>query len=460
MARATLPPTPLASGLVSALLVLTASRLGTNLTVRRENSAVLSVELGVEQKDFAHTMVTLLEELEPKEVSMELPLIPVKGPGADRKPLQDLLEASELRLSGKYRSRIYSRLVELIKRRQEELASAIQQLNILRTGKRGLLIAWGGEEFSVPNIVKSEAFYEIGRFGGLSDRKTKPDAGKVDYKASAPLSALLFALLLALQTGYEGRTYEKKNKVYMFTTVQLEPGKLSEMQAQLMSSLYQKLVEEVRKVGLSTWSQDYEGLRLASVLSVVEAFKELKLRLEVSLPENIALNHTIIATTGRRFFPLFTMSTSLSEVDTAVRALESFTEELQAGSVARVARVLRALTVASLRAMERSPRSSARELWSGVRMLLYAFLEGRKYEVLDNAYRLLRLLAGEGSELREEFTSSFVRTAEDLGIKEQLVEDLKPFAPGLEKAGRAELDAHLRLGALRALSRFVYLVAT
>jgi len=421
MARVVLPPTPLASGLISTLLILTAARREWDIDIHRESGGAIAIDIDVDQNEIAQGIATVLRDkmLRPEKVSGSLPLIPGTGPGTDGRTISDILSEigiPRLSLSARNRVEVYDNLVRFIERRIGELAQTISTLRI--SVNRGVLeIAWGGDQHSIPVIVKSETFYEIGRFGGISDRsRGRPDIGRVDYRASASLSSLLYALLLALQTGYEGGVTE----AYMFTLLQLEPGKIANIQTKLINRIYTALLDETRLIGLKTWAQDYEGLRLASLLKLIDVYSELLNEFRVEPPINTIFNHIIIGATGRRFFPLTTVSISISELDTIFKTMKSFATELQI-DIMRIAKLLRILIEASLRIMTRSTSSSVRELWYGIRMLTYSFIEGRRYELIDNAYRLLRLLSDERTGLRSELIRSTESTANDLGINLDLL---------------------------------------
>lgn len=361
-----------------------------------------------------------MKELRPEGVSGALPLIAAPGPGTDREILSDLLSnvgVSKLSLQARNRLELYDNLVKLIASKPGELASSLSILNV--SISRGVLqLTWGGGDYSVPVIVKSEAFYEIGRFGGVSDRRGgRPEVGRIDYRASDTLSALLYALLLALQSGYEGGVTE----AYMFTTLQPEPGRLSNYQAKYVERLYRELVKEIRSVSLGVWAQDYEGLRLASILSLADIHARLRNELQVEPPSNVTFNHTIVGATGRRFFPLINITMSVSEIDTSLKALTSFADELGVSGITgftKLLKLLGVLIIASLSIAARSQSSSSRELWYGVKLLAYSFIEGRRYELIDVAYRLLRLLVDERTGLKAELINAMSRTAQDLGVSE------------------------------------------
>ncbi len=416
MARVALPPTPLASNLVATLLLHTAARFNRVLDIRREPDGVLAIHIDTEPQELARMITISLgsRELRPEEVGGALPLIPGTAPGTDGRVLSELLSRigiSRPSLRAVNRAEIYDSLVRLIERNRGELANSISTLSI--SVSRGVLeIKWGSAQHPVPAIIKSEAFYEIGRFGGASDRKRgRPDIGRVDYRASTSLTALLYALLLALQTGYEAGI----TNMYMFTAIQLEPGKVAGIQAKLINRIYMGLLDEIQRVGLRTWSQDYEGLRLASILKLAELYTELGKELLIELPSNVLFNHIVIGATGRRFFPLWSVSVSASELDTVVRAVKSFADELQV-DMERALRMLKMLIIATLKIMTRSTSSSARELWQGIRILVYSFIEGRRYELLDSAYRMVRLLSDTRTGLRSELIGTVTNTARDLGI--------------------------------------------
>ncbi|RLE64302.1 MAG: hypothetical protein DRJ38_05805 [Thermoprotei archaeon] len=426
MAKIALPPSHLASCLVSTLLVHIAARFDRVIDVRREASGFLTVHIDADPIDLAQMIITSLRsrELRPEGISGALPLILGTKPGTDGKTLTELLKTVGIlkpSLKAEKRIEIYDSLLRFL---ESAGARLVNELSTLRTSlSRGVLkIELGGDHCPVPVVIKSEAFYEIGRFSGVSDRRKKqrPKIGRVDYRASLPIAALLYDLLLALQTGYvAGVTNE-----YMFTAIQLEPGKVTPLQAKLVDGLYLELVRDVRRAGLRTWSQDYEGLRLASILRLIELYEYLKRDLRAEIPVNVLFNHIIIASTGRRFFPLWSVGFSMSELDTTTRIVESFSKELDVDTV-RVLRLMRVLIVSSLRIASRTATSSAAELWHGVRAMVYSFTEGKKPELLDTTYRMLRLLSDMRTGLRNELLNSMASYAQDLGTTlENLVKEL------------------------------------
>jgi len=418
LARALLPPTPLASGLVSTLIVNASSSLRCSLEIRRSSEGFLEVEASAEQREFAEAVAIALRRMKP-EAGWEMPLVPGPGPGTDGETLSKLfsevgLAAPNLRARrarAEVKAEVFDGVSRIVGARVGELGDSIQSLRV-SASKRGVFeISWGGDRHPVPVIVKSDAFYEIGRFGGASDRKKgRPDIGRVDYRASTPLTALLYALLLSLQTGYIGEALES----YMFTVVDLEPGYMAPPQASALREIREQAALDAARIGLGTWAQDYEGLRLMSVLGGVERYLRFGLS---EIPGNAAISHVVVGSTGRRFFPVFTVKVSLSEVATAARAVEDFVEkELKVVEPQRVTKLLKALIGASLRMAARSTSSSVREVWYGVRMLAHSFVEGRKMELLDSAYRLMRLLSDVKTGLRGELIGTALRVAEELQI--------------------------------------------
>jgi len=414
LARALLPPTPLASGLVSTLIVDASSSLHCSLEIRRSSEGFLEAEASTEQREFAEALAVALRRMR-SEAELEMPLVPGPGPGTDGETLSKLfseagLAAPSLR-ARKARIEVLDGVSRIVGARVDELGDSIQSLRVLASKKGVYEISWGGDRHPVPVIVKSEAFYEIGRFGGASDRKKgRPDVGRVDYRASTPLTALLYALLLSLQTGYIGEALES----YMFTVVDLEPGYIASFQASALREIHEQAALDALRIGLGTWAQDYEGLRLMSVLGAVEKYLKLG---RSEIPGNAAISHVVVGSTGRRFFPVLTVKVSLSEVTTAARAVEDFVEkELKVVEPLKVIKLLKALIGASLRMTARTTSSSVREVWYGVRMLARSFVESCKMELLDSAYRLMRLLSDAKTGLRGELIGTALRVVEELQI--------------------------------------------
>ncbi len=440
MARIALPPTPLASGLVATLAIHALPQLGeVEAEVRREEG-FLSMSIDVEQRRVVKSLVRALEK--PAMWGLEhvygaLPLIFGRGPGTDGGTIGDLFAKAGLSvpsLRAEARPKLYDELVRIVGRDLEALGRALQSVSI--SVSRGVFkISLGGDDHPVPVIIKSEAFYEIGRFGGLSDRKRgRPDIGRIDYRAAAPVTGLLYALLLALQTGYERGV----TNTYMFTLLSLEPGSITTAQAELVKSLYRALRKDILRIGFRVWLRDYEGLRLVSIIKLLEELEKLRKQFKVSPPSNVALNHLALGVTGRRFFPLWNVQISLSEISTVARIVESFSRELGVENLDRVLKLLRLLIVASLDIASRSTNSSAQELWVGVRALAHSFIEGRKHELLDTLYRMMRLLSDHRTGLRAEVIGSMSNAAQalEMSLADAVLEPSKDVREGLWKSIR------------------------
>ncbi len=421
MITVALPPTSLAADLVSTLLVCTIASStdpDLKLAVKRGNQGELLAEINVKPSLFVSEMIQgALDKIRiaVRRAYGKLPLIPGTTPGTDGKTVSDILRElniSRISLKEKNRLQLFSYLVEVIKRRGTKVVNELSKLTIdVDPHERVYRLYLGGQEYPVPVLVKSEAFYEIGRFGGTSDRRKKgrPDMGRVEYRASLSYSALLYALLLALQAGYEKRTEE-----YMFTTVQLGPGEISFHQATNVYRIYDKLAERVQNVSLHVWSQDYEGLRLAVTCWLVSEYQSIaKLRGELVYPENLTLILTIVRATGRRFYTVWSTGISFSEIDSSLSAVEHVANEIGLDA-ARLARYVALLITSALKLQASQTQHSATELWQGVKMLAYMILSGSRHGTLDVLYKLLRLLSESRIGLRSAIIGTIKSTADTL----------------------------------------------
>ncbi len=414
MAMIKLPPTPLASMLVSTVSIYVAQRLGKCLEVRRDDRGFLEVSMDVDQRSMVKELVSTLRspEFKPREVG-RLPFIPGGSSGTDGNTISSIFSSVGLArpsLSASNKLKLYDRFVSILDTKKDLLAKSLSNLEVSTRG--GVLsIELGGREVPVPVAVKSEAFYEIGRFGGLSDRKKgRPSVGRIDYRASIPMASLLYALLLSLQTGYEGGV-----NAFMFTGVQLELGRMESVAVDFLAKSISKIIKEVSKVGLGVWSQDYEGLRIATLTSMMSQY----LKCKAMLPSNVVLTHVIMSMTGRRFLPLATISLPIAEAETFSRVAKSFVKELGIDELylPKILNLLKLATVSCLRMLSRTTASSIRELWQGLKMLTYSFLEGSKWGVLDMLYKTLRLLSDVNTGLRTELVGGIIKASEELSIE-------------------------------------------
>ena len=414
MARIALPPTTLASNLITTFLFYVAAYQGLDMEIVKRDRTFVEFPT-VSDREFAKIIVHTLrdESIRPSKVQGALPLIPGRGPGTDGDILAELysdIGVSQVSLKADKRVEIYDNMVKIIERNIASLPQELASVDI-SIGRGGVFeISLGGEDTSTPVIVKSEAFYEIGRFGGASDRRRgRPVRGRIDYKSSKGVAALLYALLLAFQTGYEGET-----DTYMFTLLSPGLGKFGFGDSQEVTTFHQRIVEDVRRVGLRIWQQDYEGLRLASLLRLISEY----VKSYPHLPHlNAVLSHMVFGATGRRFFLMQSIDITLAELSNYVKPLESFVTELGASStsISKIANFLRMMVISSLKIVSRTNANYARELWQGVKMLTYSFLEGRKHEFLDYLYRLARLLSDRSIGLMQELVGVMINTAKDLG---------------------------------------------
>ena len=415
MIKLVLPPTPLASNLTSTLVVQVASKaVDSKLSLERGDRGELYASIDVDVNEFAEILRQVLDELKPVGVSGRLPLVPGRGPGTDGRTISSLL-GRQISLRAEKRVEIFEGLANIVKSRGAGVVSELSSL-LVDVGRDGVYkLCLGGCDHLVPVVVKSDAFYEIGRFGGASDRRRsgQPKFGRVEYRASTSYTALLYALVLALQSGYESGTNS-----YMFTSMQLEPGTITSPQAAVASQLYKRLSENIRRVGLQVWSsQDYEGLRLAALLWLVAGYhKMLRESLAYGYPENLAFNLTVMGATGNRFYTLWSTSISFAETDASLRTLETLAEELEA-DVYKVANYAAILIASTLKLCSRQIGGSVNDLWQGVKMLAYALLTGSKYMVLDTLYRLLRLLDDPHTGLRPSLVNAVLSTADTIEVK-------------------------------------------
>jgi len=412
MARIALPPTTLASNLITTFLFYVAAYQGLDMEIVKRDRTFVEFPT-VSDREFAKIIVHTLrdESIRPSKVQGALPLIPGRGPGTDGDILAELysdIGVSQVSLKADKRVEIYDNMVKIIERNIASLPQELASVDI-SIGRGGVFeISLGGEDSSTPIIIKSEAFYEIGRFGGASDRRRgRPVRGRIDYKSSKGVAALLYALLLAFQTGYEGET-----DTYMFTLLSPGLGKFGFGDSQEVTTFHQRIVEDVRRVGLRIWQQDYEGLRLASLLRLISEYvKSFRYR----PPLNAVLSHMVFGATGRRFFLMQSVNITLAELSNYVKPLESFAAELETSSIDKIADLLRIMVISSLRIVSRTNANYARELWQGVKMMTYSFMEGRKHEFLDHLYRLARLLSDRSIGLMPELVGAMINTAKDLG---------------------------------------------
>ena len=431
MIKLVLPPTPLASNLTSTLVVQVASKaVDSKLSLERGDRGELYASIDVDVNEFAEILRQVLDELKPVGVSGRLPLVPGRGPGTDGRTISSLL-GRQISLRAEKRVEIFEGLANIVKSRGAGVVSELSSL-LVDVGRDGVYkLCLGGCDHLVPVVVKSDAFYEIGRFGGASDRRRsgQPKFGRVEYRASTSYTALLYALVLALQSGYESGTNS-----YMFTSMQLEPGTITSPQAAVASQLYKRLSENIRRVGLQVWSQDYEGLRLAALLWLVAGYhKMLRESLAYGYPENLAFNLTVMSATGNRFYTLWSTSISFAETDASLRALETLAEELEA-DVYKVANYAAILIASTLKLCSEQTGGSVNDLWQGVKMLAYALLTGSKHMIFDTLYRLLRLLDDPHTGLQSSLTNAVLSTANTIGVR---IDDVLPEGGEEKDRGRA-----------------------
>ncbi len=412
--RLALPPTPLGSGLLSTLGLYTLSLLGdveAAVTKAAYGGITINVEAG--PADVERCVLRSLKRLSDavEKLRGKLPLVARPGPGTDR---DTLTSRRKLGLSipgfrAEQRRDLYTTIVQSLEREKGKIIDSLSRVEVeIEPRKRIYKICLGGCEGSVPVpvIVKSEAFYEIGRFGGLSDRKKsgQPDAGRVDYRGLPPYTLLLYATLLVFQVGCEGDTH-------MFLTVDLEPGsRLTGARANTALACYEDAVSMLRSIGVRVWLQDYEGLRLASSFWLLPRAPYL--------PRGIGFSFHVIAETGRRFYGKWHTTLSLDELDAYAKTLETLVEEMGAGNVEKLSKLVTVLITATLRMLSTrgAQQESLSRLWAGVRSLAYSLLEARRYVMIDQLYQLLRLFSDYRTGLRSELLNSMTSVAESLGL--------------------------------------------
>ncbi len=409
-----LPPTPLAETTVETLLVAalsTTPSLEAEARFRREPDTGLTVVEVDLTPDQLHTALVAALEKKMKPSESRPPLIP--GAQNDGGTLSSIL-GRRVSLSKQNIPSIYSSLTQIISRcRPETLASRLGDVKIELGRGDVLRICLGGCDYRVPRIMQSDAFYEIGRFGGLSDRRSgQPQTGRVEYKAGKEIDSMLFAGLLATHVGGE----EVVNVVHVFATVRVQPGSnITQAMASNLEAVYRELLKRTRSIGLRAWAQDYEGLRLVTILDMVRAGEEMGM--EQALPASML--YTVISMTGRRTYGVTSIEVSFDEVCGYRKTLETFAAELGLTSAAQLAEMLEVILSSILRLLARRGEVQQRllDVWVGTKKLTYAALAGARHVVLDELYRMLRLLIDRNVGLGTELASETTRVAEDLGAK-------------------------------------------
>ncbi|HID05076.1 MAG TPA: hypothetical protein EYP20_04650, partial [Aigarchaeota archaeon] len=171
MIKIVIPPTTLASNLISTLIVYSMSA-ESRASIRKGDYGELIVTIDINPSEFLRGFhLALKENLVPREPIAKIPLIP-GGSGTDGWTLMRIF-GSKVSLQASRARALYDGLLNIVL--QELGRGAMNQLARLRIDvENGVLrLCMGSCEYSVPVIVKSEAFYELGRFGGTSDRTAK-----------------------------------------------------------------------------------------------------------------------------------------------------------------------------------------------------------------------------------------------------------------------------------------------
>jgi len=199
----------------------------------------------------------------------------------------------------------------------------------------------------------------------------------------------------------------------MFATIRVLAGTtLASIAANQAATVYREFVDGARKLGLRAWAQDYEGLRLALIFDMISHYERISY-----VPEKVAYMFTVFAATGRRFYSVWATSVSRAEVDAYRKALDTLARDLGTTSTI-LARYMGLLVRAVLRLLARRQQvqHSLHELWVSLRSLAYATLTGGRHAVLDQVYRLLRLVVDPQTGLGRQLTSTAAGLVEELGI--------------------------------------------
>ncbi len=290
-------------------------------------------------------------------------------------------------------------MLELLE--QGDLASdlSIESCQVVAEEAGSFTIRIGEGRVKLPSIVRTEAFYETGRFGLLRDlTKGRPSIGLTSVEGTLPVFALTLLATMMCEVAME---VERRQERRLLWTIDVRLGpRLPGPRLGLVLGHVRRVVRWLRRSGIGTYAEDFDAVRLAVLFRLYSSVEEL---LALRGLEPVQVKFHVVSATGRRFLKTLEFSIPLQQVFVLDASMRSIFEEAQqrlalANSLAHALVGLARLD--RLQAgMELSIPAIA-EARAALKRVSYAVLDGNLKAALDSVYYVCRLLR-EG-----DFTSS------------------------------------------------------
>jgi len=390
-------PTPLGEGIFKTFYIWVAGLSGRDLMLGYDPTKSLPyAELDV--KDLTKQAIRLFKQ--EFDFMMELVGVPIvrgRAPGTDGFVL---FKAGVSLPSGRgkdFRRKVIENMIELMSKGDLSEELSLDNCSIDVGRGKSLTIRVGSGNVKLPSIVRTEVFYETGRFGLLRDLgKGRPSLGLVSIEGSVATFAVTLLTVMLCEVALE-----ENNRLLCTIDVNLGASLPSVAIRSLLISI-KRIIRWLRRSGVGTYAEDFDLIRLAILFELYSLVGE-----KLTWPEFQAtqIKCHLISSTGRRFLKTLEFTIPLQQVFVLDKSLEIMLEEpgrrtVFANSLAHT--LIGVARLDKLQARMKITMPVITRMRTAIKNVSYAVLEGNVKVALDHLYIISRFLR------EEDFTSSLV----------------------------------------------------
>ena len=380
-------PTPLGEGICKTMYIELSSILRGKLTFGYDEAKELMyADIDVDPEFIGQAIIELAKKYsEHIKTLTQIPVVPWSAPGTDGYVMRKNLGIS---LRKPYRESLYNSLIQFLKSKPSntgiELDIANAKISII---KNTLGIMLGGNT-PAPLIIKSEVFYELGRFSGFRDLtpRGRPRKGLI----ALSLGPSAYASLMLMSLAYE---VASEPPYHLFMTIDYPLAKeIVPDLANVLISLRNDIVEYVKRLGIGVYAEDFDSLRLSLLYKAYYLVKRHYLGIK-GLTDSIYVFHLVMSS-GRRFIKILEYTIDLNSINVIDNGFNVL--GIKGDEALRVARALSDVLLALIRASKITGVVQALpaidRVKTYVRNLALAIIDANIPSILDNAYIIARTL--------------------------------------------------------------------
>ena len=385
--RLVIIPTPLGEGICKTMYIELSSILRSKLVFGYDEAKELMyADIDVKPELIGQAIVELAKKYSEHIKSLiQIPIVPWSAPGTDGYVMRKNLDIS---LRKPYGESLYNSLIQFLESKPSNAGIELDIANAkISITKNTLGITLGGNT-PAPLVIKSEVFYELGRFSGFRDLtpRGRPRKGLI----ALTLGPSAYASLMLMSLVYE---VTSEPPYHLFMTIDYPLAKeIAPDLANVLINLRNDIVEYVKRLGIGVYAEDFDSLRLSLLYKTYYLVKRHYLGVK-GLTDSVYVFHLVMSS-GRRFIKMLEYTIDLNSINIIDNGFKVL--GIEGNEAIRISRALSDVLLALIRASKISgviqSLPAIDRVKTYVRNLALAIIDANISSVLDNAYIIARTL--------------------------------------------------------------------